>query len=125
MSSGVNLSYGVNHSRHRGTVRSVATTGGTIPLAHPREGPGRNVIITWRIRFRHNRVTRRGARDRARLPYRTYWHALTLRPTKYDAQGRDGTTTPRRRIWTMVDEGLQLTKLTDPTGRADDLNRRG
>jgi hypothetical protein len=49
---------------------------------------------------------------------------LPPRPTKHDTQGRDETASPRRRIWMMVDGGLQLTELADLTDRAGDSDRQ-
>jgi hypothetical protein len=63
MSSGINLWYRSNHSLSQGAVPSVATTGGTIPTACPREGMGRNIIMSRQTRLHHDGMTRRGARD--------------------------------------------------------------
>jgi hypothetical protein len=65
MSSGVNLSYRANHSRHKGAVPSIVTVGGTIPPIRTREGTGRNVIMTRRTCLHHDGVKGRVARDGA------------------------------------------------------------
>jgi hypothetical protein len=59
--------------------------------------------------------------------YSLMYPGLTLapRPIKYDAQERDRTATPRRKIWTVDGGGLRLTELADPTDTADDPDQRG
>jgi hypothetical protein len=68
MSLGVNLSYTANHSFQASTgvtVPSAMAAGDTIPPTHPREGMGRNIIMTRRTRLHHDGVTGHNARDGA------------------------------------------------------------